>query len=149
MNAAANHLPAGLPAPRPARDGLDAPYYEALLSGKLLIQRCTACRGWQWGPEWICHRCLSFDLDWAETEPAGRIFSWERVWHPVHPALEQHGPYLVVLVELPQADHVRLVGNLLGDPHQPVRIGGAVEGVFEHHPDGEPPYTLLQWQLTG
>jgi len=46
-------------------------------------------------------------------------------------------------------DHVRLVGNLLGDPHQPVPIGGAVEGVFEHRPDGEPPYTLLQWQLTG
>lgn len=112
MNAAPNYLPAGL----------DAPYHEALLSGNLLIQRFTACRGWQWGPEWICHRCLSFDLDWDETEAAGRIFSWERVWHPVHPALAQHGPYLVVLVELPQADHVRLVGNLLGDPHQPVPI---------------------------
>lgn len=147
MNAAPSYLPAGLPAPRPARDGLDAPYHEALLGGKLLIQRCTACRGWQWGPEWVCHRCLSFDLDWAETEAAGRIFSWERVWHPVHPALAQHGPYLVVLVELPQADHVRLVGNLLGDPRQPVPIGGAVEGVFEHHADAEPPYTLLQWQL--
>ncbi|MEQ9004709.1 MAG: zinc ribbon domain-containing protein, partial [Pseudomonadales bacterium] len=70
MNPASNCLPAGLPVPRPARDGLDAPYYEALLNGKLLVQRCNACRGWQWGPEWICHRCLSFDLGWAETEPA-------------------------------------------------------------------------------
>ena len=29
--------------------------------------------------------------------------SWERAWHPVHPALKDHGPYIVVLVELPDA----------------------------------------------
>jgi hypothetical protein len=38
-----------------------------------------------------------------------------------------------------------MVGNLLGDPAQSVEIDSAVEGVFEHHPDGDPPYSLLQW----
>ena len=51
----------------------------------------------------------------------GVIYSWERVWHPVHPALAGHGPYIVVLVELPHAGGVRMVGNLLGDPRQAVR----------------------------
>ncbi|MEP6722705.1 MAG: hypothetical protein ABJA77_14755, partial [Variovorax sp.] len=50
--------------------------------------------------------------------------------------------YLVVLVELPEAGQVRLLGNLLGDPMQDVTIGAEVEGFFEHH-DG---YALLQWR---
>ena len=81
-----------------------------------------------------------------EIEPRGRIFSWERVWHPSHKALREHGPYLAVLVEIAHAGGVRLVGNLLGDPMQAVTIGTDVEGVFEHHSDSNPPYTLLQWR---
>ena len=54
---------------------------------------------------------------------------------------------MVVLVELPHAGNVRLVGNLLGDPEQAVPIGATVEGVFEHHTDADQPFTLLQWRL--
>jgi len=89
----------------------------------------------------------AFDPEWTEVEPRGRIFSWERVWHPSHAALRGHYPYLAVLVELPHAGRVRMVGNLLGDPMQPVMIGAEVEGVFEHHPDSDPPYSLLQWRI--
>ena len=53
-----------------------------------------------------------------------------------------------MLVELPDAGNVRMVGNLLGDPTQAVPIGADVEGVFEHHRKSTPPYSLLQWQLT-
>ncbi|MEZ5557567.1 MAG: OB-fold domain-containing protein [Pseudomonadales bacterium] len=77
----------------------------------------------------------------------GRIYSYERVWHPVHSALRDQGPYVVVLVTLPQADDVRIIGNLLGDPTAEVPIGAPVTGVFEHHPDAAPPYTLLHWRL--
>jgi hypothetical protein len=52
---------------------------------------------------------------------------------------------VVVLVELPQADGVRIVGNLLGDPRQELTIGMPVVGVFEHHADADVPHTLLQW----
>ena len=50
------------------------------------------------------------------------------------------------MVELPHAGRVRMVGNLLGDPLQQVRIGAEVQGVFEHHPEASQPYTLLQWR---
>jgi uncharacterized protein len=142
------YLPAGLPIPQPETDGLSAPYWEGVRQEKLMVQRCRSCRGWQWGPEWICHRCLSFDLGWEAVAPHGRIYSWERSHHPVHPALRGHGPYIAVLVELPHADNVRMLGNLLGDPMQTVEIGGEVEAVFEHHHDSEPPYTLVQWRRT-
>ena len=145
--ASAHHLPAGLPTPVPEADGLDAPYWEGTRLGELRVQRCNACAAWQWGPEWICHRCLSFDVGWQRVEPRGRIYSWERAWHPVHPALRGHPPYLVALVELPHAGGARMIGNLLGDPHQDVRIGAAVEARFEPHDDAKPPYTLVHWTV--
>ena len=140
------YLNPGLPAPAAAADGLDRPFWEGLELERLLIQRCTSCNGWQWGPEWICHHCHSFDMDFEQVEPTGTIYSYERVWHPVHPALKDQGPYVIVLVELPQAGAVRLVGNLLGDPQQPVEIGIEVRGVFEHHTDAERSFSLLHWQ---
>jgi uncharacterized OB-fold protein len=61
--------------------------------------------------------------------------------------LKEKGPYVVVLVEIPEADGIRVVGNLLGDPLQDLTIGSEVTGVFEHHHDETPSFTLLQWQL--
>ncbi len=141
-----SYLAPGLPQPVPAPDGLDAPYWNGLKEGKILLQRCEDCGGWQWGPEWICHHCHSEKLSFEEVSGEGIIYSYERVWHPVHPALKEQGPYIVVLVELPDAGNVRLVGNLLGDPHQDVIIGAPVNAVFEHHADADPAFTLLQWQ---
>jgi uncharacterized OB-fold protein len=143
---AATYLPAGLPRPVPEPDGLDRPYWDGTRLGELRVQRCRACQTFQWGPEWICHRCLGFDLEWVAVEGRGRIYSWERAWHPVHPALREHGPYVVVLVELPPAGGIRMVGNLLGDPRARVEIGAPVEAVFEPHDDAEPYFTLVQWR---
>ena len=137
------YLNEGLPSPKAT--SLDLPYWLGLEENELKIQQCQSCKKWQWGPEWICHRCLSDQLEFLRVDPVGNIYSYERVWHPVHPALAEQGAYLIVLVELPHADDVRLVGNLIGDPAQEVVIGAPVKGVFEHHP-GKEPYTLLHWE---
>jgi uncharacterized OB-fold protein len=142
-----SYLPKGMPIPVPQGDGLDKTYWEATRRGELMIQKCGDCSTWQWGPEWVCHNCCSFNMTWEQIEPSGRVYSWERPWHPVHPALKEQGPYLVVLIELPQAGNVRMIGNLLGDSHQKVVIGSKVEAVFEPHDDTEPPYTLVQWRV--
>jgi len=147
-NAVTPYLRSGLPKPVPDSDGLDAPFWEGLRSERLLLQRCNGCNGWQWGAEFVCHRCHSFDLRYEETKPDGIIYSHQRVWHPVHPALAEQGPYIIVLVELPHADNVRVVGNLIGDPMQPLVIGARLHGVFEHHPEDDPAHTLLQWAVT-
>jgi uncharacterized OB-fold protein len=137
-------LPQGLPAPAPLPDGLDRPYWEATKRHELVAQRCSACGRFQWGPEWICHRCHSFDVGWARVPGPARIFSWERAWHPVHPALRDAVPYVVLLVEFPEADGIRMIGNLAGDPRAAIEIGARVEPVFEDHGA----YTLVQWRTT-
>jgi len=139
------YLPAGLPVPAAAVDGLDTEYWEAAKRHELVVQRCNACQGFQWGPEWLCYQCHSFDLGWHKVSGRGTIYSWERIWHPVHPALKEACPYLVVLVELPDAGNVRMVGNLLGSGEQQVNIGAEVEAVFEDHEDDG--VTLVQWRV--
>jgi uncharacterized OB-fold protein len=143
----ASYLPPGLPIPVPEADGLSAPFWNGLRENRVMVQHCAACGTWQFGPEWICHHCRRFDPEWVQVVPRGRIYSWERVWHPVHECLKARGPYLVVLVELPGAGHVRMLGNLLGDAAQEVTIGAEVEGVFEHHAQAQPAFTLLQWRV--
>ena len=142
---AATYLPGGLPVPAAAVDSLDTEYWEAAKRHELVVQRCNSCKGYQWGPEWLCYQCHSFDLGWEKVSGKGTIYSWERIWHPVHPALKEACPYIVVLVELPDAGNVRMVGNLLGDAMQQVVIGSAVEAVFEDHT--EDGVTLVQWQV--
>jgi uncharacterized OB-fold protein len=138
-----SYLPAGVPMPVPARDGLDQEYWDGTRRHELWVQRCRDCKTWQFAPEWVCYSCHSFELGWEQVSGRGRIYSWERAWHPVHPALTGAGPYVVVLVELPDAGNVRMVGNLLGDPLQEVTIGAEVEAVYEDHEAA----TLVQWQV--
>ncbi len=135
------YLAQGLP--EPVATPLDEPYWAGLSDGVLKLQQCAACKKWQWGPEWICHHCHSDEVEFHAVTPEGTIYSYERVWHPVHPALRDQGPYIVVLVEIPEAGNVRVIGNLIGDPEQAVIIGSRVQGVFEHHDA----HTLLQWQV--
>ena len=141
------YLAEGLPVPVAEDDGLDAPYWDGARQRRLMIQRCTKCGTFQWGPEWLCHSCLSFEIGWVETEPTGRIYSWERVWHPTHPALKDQGPYLVTLIELPHAGNIRMIGNLLGGPMQAVEFGSVVTAEFEDCMRGDHAYTLVQWRL--
>lgn len=140
-----SYLPEGMPLPAPMPDGLDAPFWEATRQHKLVVQRCHTCGTFQFGPEWICHKCRANEMGWVQCSGRGKIYAFERVWHPVHKALRDKGPYLIALVELPDVGNVRMVGNLLGDPQQDVKIGDDVEVVWEDHQD----VTLVQWQRLG
>jgi uncharacterized OB-fold protein len=129
--------------PRPMPDGFDLPHHEGLRDHRLVLPHCRACGTWTWPPDVICWNCHTFKLEWAQTQPEGRIFSWTRVWHAARPELAADVPYIIALVELPHASGVRLIGNLLGPGEQEVKCGMPVTGVFEDSADGQ--YTLLQW----
>jgi uncharacterized OB-fold protein len=138
-------LPAGMPMPDPSRSAsFHHGFWEAARRHELAVQRCRSCATFQFGPEEICHHCHGFDLAWERVEPNGRIYSWERIWHPSFPALKEACPYLVVLVELPQAGGARMLGNLLGEPRLDPTIDAKVEAAFEDHEEG---FTLVQWRL--
>ena len=141
------YLPPGLPAPVTESDRLDLPYWEGTRQGVLKVQRCGACNTWQWGPEWLCHHCRSWDMRWVAVEGRAASGPGRAAGIRCIRRCKDHGPYIAVLVELPHAGNVRMLGNLLGDPQQEVTIGAAVEAVFEPHDDAPAPYTLVQWRI--
>ena len=62
---------------------LDFPYWQGLAANELRLQRCAGCAAWVWAPQWRCGACGSWDMRWEAVEPAGRVHSWIRTWHPV------------------------------------------------------------------
>lgn len=128
----------------PADDGLDRPYWDGLVAGELRLQHCRHCGEWIWGPQWICASCHSFDPDWEPVEPVGTVYSWARSHYPFITELADRVPYVTVLVELPGAGNRRVLGLLVDEGADTVRIGDPVVGRIELDPGAIWP--LLRWR---
>lgn len=117
--------------------------------GVLVVQACRDCGKAQQPPEDICRSCRGRDLAPRECRGEGTVESKAIVRHAVHPALASRVPYVVVLVSLPDAPGVRLVGNLVGEHAERVAIGAKVRVVFERTVESDSGQSLLipQWQL--
>ncbi|MFE2287835.1 Zn-ribbon domain-containing OB-fold protein [Streptomyces sp. NPDC059443] len=124
--------------PVPDEDG--APFWEYAAQGELRIQACAepACGKLRFPPRPCCPHCRSFDSEWLPVSGRGRIWSYVRPHPPLLPAYAAQAPYNVILVELVDAPHIRLVGNLVTSADAPLdsvdparlRIGARVQVVF-------------------
>lgn len=123
------YLPVELPLPQFTPD--DTPWWEATNREELVIQRCLDCDAFRHPPRPLCQECRSFRFQWQRVEGQGTIYSYVICHHPVHPALKARGPYNVVVVELPAAGNIRLVGNLVDFPDDQIRVGLPVHVVWE------------------
>jgi uncharacterized protein len=114
------------------------PYNRAwFTSANLAVQHCPDCDVLQHPPEELCHRCGRTSLDTKELGPTGTVYSHTVVHYPADPRLTASVPYTVVLVALDDAPQIRIVGDLLGDPHD-VAVGVPVVAEWsEHEADGE------------
>jgi len=129
---------------------LDTQNREWFTRGRVCIQLCNSCNTTQHPPEVLCQSCGSQDLDWQESKGAGRIESFTRVHHPVHPSLLEQCPYTVLIVSLDDVPGINVIGNLKGDAATPLAIGQAVRAVFERVEDPEfGTLEIPQWELAG
>jgi len=100
--------------------------------GALEILRCTNCGYWVHTPSPICPQCFGV----PEPRPisgAAAVHSYTVNYHPWNPDIEV--PYVIAVVELPEQAGLRLMTNIVDCPPEDVRIGMAVEVVFEHVED--------------
>ncbi|MEU9185412.1 bifunctional MaoC family dehydratase N-terminal/OB-fold nucleic acid binding domain-containing protein [Streptomyces sp. NPDC048484] len=113
--------------PRPVVNRDNAGFWEGVARHRLLIQRCEKCRTlrFPWLPG--CNACGCLEWDTVEAAGEGTVYSYVVMHHPPFPAFEQ--PYAVGLVEL--AEGVRMISNVVGVPHDRVRIGMPVRLEFK------------------
>lgn len=133
----------------PSPDRPDGPFWAALAAGELRMPRCLECDRWRWPPEWICPECHSEHLRWEAVPATGRVYSWTRTWHAFAPELAAHVPFVVVLVELPDAGGCRLLGLLVDDDGSEVRIGDPVMGVIQPPGPAMGGVAVLRWRRAG
>ena len=132
----------GFPLPD-TKDWNTREWWEQIKQHKLVIQKCTACGAFRHSPVPICNKCRSFEYEWAPVSGKGVVYSFTIAHHPPSPAMAELVPYNVVIVELSDADNVRMVGNLLDVPIEKIAVGMPVEVTFEDINDD---VTLPQWR---
>ncbi|MER7000101.1 OB-fold domain-containing protein [Streptomyces sp. NPDC000410] len=130
-------MPGELLTPVPDEDG--APFWEYAARGELRVQACAACGELRFPPRPCCPHCQSFDSEWRRMSGRGRIWSYVIPHPPLLPAYAAHAPgYNVAVIELVDAPHIRLVGNVVTAPDAPIdsvdparlRIGAPVRVAF-------------------
>ncbi|MFE9443122.1 Zn-ribbon domain-containing OB-fold protein [Streptomyces sp. NPDC006602] len=115
----------------PVTDPDGAPFWEYAARGELRIQACADCGELRFPPRPCCPHCQSFASEWRAMSGRGRVWSYVVPHPPLLPDYAALAPYNVIVVELYEAPHIRLVGNLVSevgaplnslDPHG-IRIG--------------------------
>jgi uncharacterized OB-fold protein len=137
-------VPAGIGHLLPPMTAQNAPFFDALLDGRLPLQRCGSCgRGRAThGP--VCPHCRSDEATWETVSGRGTVHSWIRYSRSYLPELESLLPYIVLCVEL--AEGARLFGRLreeagaFPDPH----VGMPVEALVELWADGVAMYAFTR-----
>lgn len=122
-------FPDSMPLPAVSRETL--PWWEAAAQHRLVVQRCENCGRYRHPPSPLCPHCRNWVSSWGEHPGTGTIYTFTRVHQPFLPDLAL--PYVIAVIDLDglEADHVRLVTNIVdADPDQ-VAIGRSVEVVWE------------------
>ncbi|MET9437892.1 OB-fold domain-containing protein [Streptomyces sp. NPDC006551] len=122
----------------PVVDEDGAPFWEYAARGELRIQSCADCGEPRFPPRPCCPHCQSFDSEWRRMSGRGQIWSYVLPHPPLLPDYAAQAPYNAVVVELAEAPRIRLVGNVVAAPDDPLdsvdparlRIGAPVRVAF-------------------
>jgi uncharacterized OB-fold protein len=102
-------------------------FWEATDRGEFVGQKCGACGKFTFPPRPMCPHCHSLVRQVASLSGKGTVLSWTMPRHP--PAFGFTEPPIVAVVKLQEGPN--FASNLVGVRLQDVRIGMAVEVMFE------------------
>ena len=125
-------------------DGADAPYWNGLAEGRLLLPRCGGCGDWLWPAVSRCGACGSETVEWIEHAMRGTIFSWTRTWHRFGFTESLDLPFVSIVATVDDCG-IRLLGRL-DDPDRidPV-IGEPISGAIGATRVGERDIPTIIW----
>lgn len=119
----------GYDKPLPTLTDENRPFWDACREGRLRMQCCGACGHLRYPISPFCPRCLGSAFDWRELSGRGTVFSFVVFHQAYHPGFKGDLPYNVALIQLEEGP--RMYSNVVGTPNDQVRIGDAVEAVFD------------------
>jgi hypothetical protein len=123
--------------PLPRIDEESRGWWEALARHELHVQECGGCGTRRLPPRAVCPTCLSSAVRWVRSAGRGTVYSFTVTHQNQAPGFRETLPYVLAVVEL--AEGPRLMTNVVECAPDAVRIGMAVEVVFD---DVTPEVTL-------
>jgi uncharacterized OB-fold protein len=127
--------------PLPRVDEESRGFWEALARHELYVQRCRDCGTKRFYPRAVCTACLSSATEWLRASGRGRVYSFTVTHQNQAPGFRDQLPYVLAYVTLEEGP--TLMTNLVGCAPDAVRVGMAVEVVFE---DVTPDVTLPKFR---
>jgi uncharacterized OB-fold protein len=112
------------------------PFWDAAAEHRLVAPRCADCATFRIPPTPFCPRCRSQRIDWPTLSGAGIVYSYSIVSRAIFPEMEDAVPYVTALIELPDAQGIRLISNIVDAPIDRIRVGAPVTVVFDHIAEG-------------
>jgi uncharacterized OB-fold protein len=117
--------------PVPAVSPVTLPWWRAAAEHRLVVQVCDACGATRHPPSPRCPRCHAPGSSWRDLPGTGSVFTFTVVHQAFLPALAEHVPYVIAVVDLDDSDGARLVTNVVDGVPSTVCIGDRVSIVFE------------------
>lgn len=97
------------------------PFWDGLMAGKLVLQRCKDCGTVRHYPRPVCDHCYSMNAEWIEASGKGKVHSWTETHYAFHPGFKGDIPYLLLTVDLDEG--VRMQAQARGMTIDQMRIG--------------------------
>lgn len=108
-------------------------FFEALMEGRLELQRCSACGRPRFPVAPVCPHCRTERFTWEALVGRGEVHSWIRYQRPYLDEFASLMPYSVVSVQL--EENVRIFGRLADSGLEPT-VGMPVQAIVERWPGG-------------
>jgi len=111
-----------------------APFWRELAKHHLSFPYCASCDKFHWYPLKRCPFCLTEAIEWARISGDAQLYSWTIVHHRFDPDSGPDVPYIIALLEFPDAPGIRLVSNLLEVDAAELEVGMALVPSFKPRP---------------
>ena len=109
------------------------PYWDGLLAGKLVLQRCADCGRPRHYPRPVCDSCFSMNAEWFEASGKGAVHSWTITHYAFHPGFKGDLPYLLLTVDLDEGERMQCQAR--GIAHDAVSVGMRVRVAYDRVKD--------------
>ena len=120
-----------------ANSQVSVQFWQGCRYGELRYQRCAECGVSNFPPTDHCRHCFSAELQWANSNGAGEIYSYTVVHRPVTAEFET--PYAPAIVTLDEG--YQMLTNIVGVAPDELQIGMRVQVQFHAvGPDVTLPY---------
>ena len=119
--------PYGRPLPEP--NAVTAPFWDGARQHRLMLQRSRRTGRYVFYPRAVSPFGAGDELEWVESSGKGTVYSFTVARRATAPQWAGEAPYVIAIVQL--AEKVRMTTNIVGCPPEDVRIGMAVEAVYD------------------